>query len=170
MATAGEAVRRSPQSRRRRVGSRSPTAAPVTARKAVRRRPVVVFDTSTGTDAAPLTLTGDVQPEAFSIDGSLVFALNYVGDHYRVQTIELATGERYDTNDRDKVPPEDMHGQAVHGVMSKDRTLLATLYRNPGDADEPAFVHVLDLQHGWSYCADLPAPFGTGPPGPTSSN
>jgi hypothetical protein len=31
--------------------------------------------------------------------------------------------------------------------------------------DEPAFVHVLDLQHGWSYCADLPAPFGTGAPG-----
>jgi hypothetical protein len=26
-------------------------------------------------------------------------------------------------------------------------------------------VHVLDLTHGWSYCADLPAPFGTGPEG-----
>ena len=50
-----------------------------------------------------------------------------------------------------------MHGHAVHGVMSADRTLLATLYRNPGDDDEPAFVHVLDLQDGWSYCADLPA-------------
>ena len=58
-----------------------------------------------------------------------------------------------------------MHGHAVHGVMSEDRTLLATLYRNPANTDEPAFVHVLDLQHGWSYCADLPVPFGTGAPG-----
>jgi hypothetical protein len=83
-----------------------------------------------------------------------------------VQTIELRTGDRYDTSDRNKVvAPEDMHGRAVHGVMSADRTLLATLYRNPGDADEPAFVHVLDLKNGWSHCADLPAPFGTGPSG-----
>ncbi len=111
-------------------------------------------------------LTGDVQPEAFSVDGARMFALDYRGDHYRVQTIELRTGLRYDTSDRNKVvAAEDMRGRAVHGVMSADRTLLATLYRNPGDADEPAFVHVLDLENGWSYCADLPAPFGTGPPG-----
>jgi hypothetical protein len=126
---------------------------------------LVVFDTLAGTELHNLTLTGDVQPEAFSIDGTFVFALNYVGDHYRVQTIALQTGERDDTSDRDKLPPENMKGQAVHGVMSKDRTLLATLYRNPGDGAEPAFVHVLDLQHGWSYCADLPSPFGTGAPG-----
>jgi hypothetical protein len=73
---------------------------------------------------------------------------------------------RYDTIGRDKTsPPEDMHGHAVHGVMSKDHKLLATLYRNPGHAGEPAFVHVIDLVHSWSYCADLPAPFGAGPAG-----
>jgi hypothetical protein len=127
---------------------------------------IVVFDTSVGTPAHKLTLTGDVQPEAFSTDGSLLFVLNHFPDHYRVQTIVLASGDRVDTRDRDKrLSPEDMEGRAVHGVMSKDRTLLATLYRNSADADEPAFVHVLDLQHGWSYCADLPAPFGTGPVG-----
>jgi len=59
-----------------------------------------------------------------------------------------------------------MHGHPVHGVLSADHTLLATLYRDPSDDDEPAFVHVLDLSHGWSFCADLPAPFGTGPAGP----
>ena len=58
-----------------------------------------------------------------------------------------------------------MHGTSVRGVLNADHTLLATLYRNPGDADEPAFVHILDLQNGWAYCADLPAPFGTGPEG-----
>lgn len=126
----------------------------------------VVFDTRDGTEAKRMHLTGDVQPEAFSVDGRLMFALDYRVDHYRVQTIDLTTGERFDTSDRDKtIPPEDMHGQSVHGVMSKDRTLLATLYRNPGNAKEPAFVHVLDLEHGWSYCADLPQPFGTGPLG-----
>ena len=126
---------------------------------------VVVFDPRRSAEVHRSSLEGDVQPEAFSVDGSLIFALDYRGDHYRVQTIDLRTGSRYDTSDRDKVPPEDMHGRAVHGVMSADRTLLATLYRNPGDADEPAFVHVLDLKNSWSYCADLPAPFGTGPPG-----
>lgn len=58
-----------------------------------------------------------------------------------------------------------MHGHAIHGVLSADHTLLATLYRDPTDDAEPAFVHVLDLQNGWSYCADLPEPFGTGAPG-----
>jgi len=125
---------------------------------------VVVFDTGSGSEIYRNSLSGDLQPEAFSVDGTRVFALNHFPDHYRVQTLYLATGERFDTSDRDKsLRPEDMNGQAVHGVMSKDRSLLATLYRNPGDDDEPAFVHVIDLKHGWSYCADLPAPFGTNP-------
>ncbi len=127
---------------------------------------LVVFDPEAGSESHRLTLKGDLRPEAFSVDGKLLFALDNRGDHYRVQTIELATRDRYDTSDRDKtLPPEDMHGAAVRGVMSVDRTLLATLYRNPADGDEPAFVHVLDLEHGWSYCADLPPPFGTGPAG-----
>jgi hypothetical protein len=125
---------------------------------------VVVFDTRTGAEARRLALKGDVQPEAFSVDGTLLFALDYRVGYYRVQTIQLDSGMRFDTTDRDKtIPPDDMHGTSVHGVMSADRTLLATLYRNPGNKEEPAFVHVLDLEHGWSYCADLPPPFGTGP-------
>ena len=99
---------------------------------------LVVFDPLTGTEAKRMTLKGDVQPEAFSVDGKFVFAIDYLVDHYRVHTIEVATGESYDTADRDKtLPPEDMHGQSVHGVMSRDRTLLATLYRNPGNDKSP---------------------------------
>ena len=126
---------------------------------------VVVFDPRVSAEVHRMPLAGDVQPEAFSLDGARMFALDYHGDHYRVQTIEFRTGQRSDTSDRDKTLAEDMHGQSVRGVLSADRTLLATLYRNPGDADEPAFVHVLDLKNSWSYCADLPAPFGTGPAG-----
>jgi hypothetical protein len=125
-----------------------------------------VFDAEAGSVTHHLALSGDVQPEAFSVNGSLVFALDHRGDHYRVQTIDLATGARRDTSDRDKtLEREDMRGTTVRGVLNADRTVLATLYRNPGNADEPAFVHILDLVHAWAYCADLPPPFGTGPPG-----
>ena len=127
---------------------------------------VVVFDPRAGKATRHLTLSGNLQPEAFSVDGKLMFALDYRGDHYRVQTIKIATGRVTDTSDRDKtVSPEDMHGAVVRGVLNRDRTLLATLYRNPGDEEEPAFVHILDLEYGYSYCADLPVPFGTGPEG-----
>jgi hypothetical protein len=126
---------------------------------------IAVIDAKAGREVHHLVLRGDLQPEAFSLDGTQVFALDYRGDHYRVQTIDLTTGDRFDTSDRDKLPQEDMHGASVRGLLSADRTLLATLYRNPGNTDEPAFVHVLDLQHAWSYCADLPSPFGTGPVG-----
>lgn len=127
---------------------------------------IVVFDPAAGTAIHRLTFSGNLQPEAFSVDGKLIFALHYRGDHYRVQTIDLTTGEQHDTTDRDKtLSPEDMHGASVRGVLSTDRSLLATLYRNPGNDEEPAFVHVLDLEYGWSYCADLPKPFGTGPEG-----
>lgn len=127
---------------------------------------LTVFDSEAGSATHHIALSGDVQPEAFSVNGELVFALDHRGDHYRVQTIVLATGERIDTSNRDKtIEREDMRGTTVRGVLNADHTVLATLYRNPGDDDEPAFVHILDLVHGWAYCADLPAPFGTGPPG-----
>ena len=127
---------------------------------------LTVFDSESGAATHHLALAGDVQPEAFSVNGHLVFALDHRGDHYRVQTIRLATGERYDTGNRDKTPEiEEMRGVTVRGVYNTARTVLATLYRNPGDEEEPAFVHILDLVHGWAYCADLPPPFGTGAPG-----
>ena len=125
---------------------------------------LVVFDPATGSETHRIPFTGDVRPEAFSVNGTLVFALDHRGDHYRVQTIILATGERYDTSNRDKtLEREDMHGTTVRGVLNGDRTVLATLYRDPGNDKDPAFVHILDLVHGWAYCADLPRPFGEGP-------
>jgi hypothetical protein len=37
---------------------------------------------------------------------------------------------------------------------------------HPGhEGSSPAFVHLADLQNAWTYCVDLPAPFGSGPPG-----
>jgi len=114
---------------------------------------LTVFDAESGSATHHLALAGDVRPEAFSDNGQLVFALDHRGDHY-------------DTGNRDKTPEiEEMRGVTVRGVYNTARTVLATLYRNPGDEEEPAFVHILDLVHGWAYCADLPPPFGTGAPG-----
>ncbi len=130
-----------------------------------------MFDAEAGGVTRRLAFAADLQPEAFSVDGRMVFALNHLGDHYRVQTIYLATGERNDTSNRDKtLEREDMHGTTVRGVLNADHTVLATLYRDPGDADEPAFVHILDLVHGWAYCADLPAPSGRAHPGAIGSS
>jgi hypothetical protein len=127
---------------------------------------LAVFNTAMGAETRRLDLTGDVIPEAFSIDGRFLFVLENRGDHYGVQTLDLVTSDRYDTNTRDKdVLREVMYGTAVRGVLSADGTLLATLYRNPNGKGEPAFVHVLDLKNAWAYCADLVPPFGTGPEG-----
>ena len=55
-----------------------------------------------------------------------------------------------------------MRGRPVHGVLDTRGRVLATLYVNPDDQDEPAFVHVLNLG-GSTYCVDLPPEFAQGP-------
>ena len=111
------------------------------------------------------SLNGEVEPEAFSPDGTMLFILASSGDGtYRVRTLDLATGDQRDTSDRLKTAePEDMTGLPVHAVLNGE--LLSTLYRDPASVDHPAFVHTLNLATGWSHCADLPAPFGSGPVG-----
>ncbi len=125
---------------------------------------VMVVDSLQGTKTS-LQFEGRLEPEAFALDGRSVVALGYLADgRYRVQTIDLASGERWSTNDRWKAAEkEDMSGIPVRAVMNGD--LLSTLYRDPTSTAHPAFVHTLNLSSGWSHCADLPAPFGTGPVG-----
>ena len=125
---------------------------------------VIVVDSQQATTTT-LRFDGRLEPEAFTIDGGSLVALAYRPDgRYRVQTISIATGERWDTNDRWKLTvPEDMAGVPVRAVMNGN--LLSTLYRDPTSTAHPAFVHTLNLADGWSHCADLPAPFGTGPIG-----
>jgi hypothetical protein len=131
-------------------------------------RPTTRLQLRTGPDAtidADLDLAADIEPEAFALgrwDPTGVFVLDHRGDHYRVQRLDLATGEHDDVSDRDKNPGEDMRGRPVHGVLDSRNRVLATLYVNPHDADDPAFVHVLNLG-GNTYCVDLPAEFAEGP-------
>lgn len=128
------------------------------------RTQLVVVDGASGVVRAEFDLPGDVEPEAFSIDGSQLVVLDHRQVGYRVQLLDLTTGDRYDTSDENKNPIGDMTGHRVRGVLSEDRTLLATLYQNPDDPEEPAFVHVLDLS-GFAYCVDLLAAFGESPDG-----
>jgi hypothetical protein len=128
------------------------------------RTKVVVVDGATGAERASYDLAGDVEPEAFSIDGSMLVVLDHRQVGYRVQLLDLATGERYDTSDENKNPIGDMYGTRLRGVLSEDRSLLATLYQNPDDPEIPAFVHVLNLS-GFAYCVNLPAAFGAHPDG-----
>jgi hypothetical protein len=131
-------------------------------------RPTTHLQVRSGSDATigpDLQLAADIEPEAFGTtryDPSGVYVLDHLGDHYRVQRLDLLTGEHIDVGDRDKNPGEEMRGRPVHGVLDSSGTMLATLYVNPDDEDEPAFVHVLNLG-GTTYCVDLPAAFADGP-------
>ena len=131
---------------------------------AVASTTIVVVDGISGAQRARYDFPGNVEPEAFSIGGDQLVVLDHHEVGYRVQLLDLTTGYRSDTFDENKNPIGDMTGHRVRGVLSEDRTLLATLYQNPGDPEEPAFVHVLDLS-GFAYCVDLPAAFGESPDG-----
>jgi hypothetical protein len=122
---------------------------------------LVVFDAKSGT-GAPIDVDGDFEPEAFGAYPTSLFGLAHTADHYRVVVLDTVTGARSDVSDSDKEPAVDMRGHPIHGVLDAGRTRLSTLYVNPEDTDEPAFVHVLDLR-GWSYCVDLPEEFASGP-------
>jgi hypothetical protein len=132
---------------------------------------IVVINAETGV-IRDFGATGHVRPEVFQRDGSYLFVLDdrpaAAPTYYRVQSIEVATGQRFDTNSRDKGEErEDMTGAPVRAISSADGVMLSTLYRNPGK-NPTAFVHIINLEMGYTYCADLPAPFGTGAPGTDS--
>jgi PQQ-like domain len=127
---------------------------------------VLDFDPATGGVRWKQTFEGTVEPEAFSLDGSLVFAARIYDDRYHVHVLEPATGEQWPTAGRDKAkPPEDMYGTVIQAALSPDGRQLATLYRDPTSADHTAFVHLLALDSGLTECIDLYAPFGTSSPG-----
>jgi hypothetical protein len=130
-------------------------------------------------------LPGIVEPDAFTVDGSGLFVLEWLPaaapDHYRVRLLDLPSGkvEPLWTRDKQPIPPdaeEEMRGEGRQAVLSADRQMLYTLYTHqPGHqhtrdllagarGNVHAFVHCLHLTQRWAYCLDLPHPFGEGPP------
>jgi len=121
---------------------------------------VVRFD---GSAPVHLKLTGNIEPEAFSADGTTIFALDYrpalQPDRYRVRRIDVASATISDVPSNDKEVRGDMQGVARTQALSPDGHRLYTLYTVPG-AQPRAFVHVLSLDAQTANCVDLPVPFG----------
>ncbi|MEV0387813.1 hypothetical protein [Nonomuraea sp. NPDC050643] len=133
-----------------------------------------------------LRLAGNIEPEAFSPDGSTLYVLDRLPpsapDRYRVRAYDLTRGrmEALRTRDKRPIPPgqeEEMRGRGRQAVLDPAQNVLYTLYTHQdahlhtrdlaaGTDLSPgvhAFVHVLHLDQRWAYCLDLPAPFGLGP-------
>jgi len=140
-----------------------------------------------GGERVRLDLPGNLEPEAFSVDGQRLFVLDYLPptapDRYRVRMLDLNTRrlEPLLTRVKSAVPPgaeEEMRGEGRQAVYDPTRGLLYTLYTHQPDhlhtrdlvagaregaAHVHAFVHTLSLREQWAYCIDLPAPFGERP-------
>jgi len=151
-------------------------------RPAGRDRTTIVIADAAG-ERSRLDLSGNLEPEAFSDDGRLLYVLDYLPpeqpDRYRVRAVDLATRTLTAlwTRDKKSIPPgaeETMRGEGRQAVYDRSRKILFTLYTHQPDhqhtrdligarADKPdvhAFVHSLNLEQGWAYCIDLPGPFG----------
>ena len=145
---------------------------------------VVVADVSSSAAPRRFRLEGNYEPEAFSVDGRMLYLISYVPPSnpaaYRVVSLDLANGKVRDVYGRYKVPPETMSGTRLTQVAAPNGGRLYTLYTNQPAAysagtegaeprfameDDAAFVHTLSLGDGWAFCVDLPDPFGVGDPG-----
>lgn len=112
---------------------------------------------------------------------------------YRVASLHLGGGRVSDVVGRYKAPPETMAGTRLNQILAPAGDRLYTLYTSQpaayaqgasdadggaytegaGYVDGPvawsggsrpvAFVHVLDLERRWAFCAELPRIFGPGP-------
>jgi hypothetical protein len=126
--------------------------------------PLVV--TGLGGDTRRFDLEGNFEPEAFSLDLSSLYLIEYTPapapDRYRVRRLDLGSGAVEQVTSRDgELVQEEMRGSAREHVLSPDGSHLFTLYAI--DTLGSAFVHVLNLAEGWAYCVDLPLPFGKTP-------
>ncbi len=148
------------------------------------RSTILIVETGGGQHR--LDLPGNCVPDAFTVDGTALFVLEWLPprapDRYRVRLVELRTGTFTGmlTRDKQPVPPgteEQMRALGRLAVPDPAGNLLYTLYTpKPGgplsggaggagaapewSTESGAFVHVLDTQVGWAYCLDLPDPFG----------
>lgn len=129
--------------------------------------------------ARDLILEGNLDPEAFTLDGKTMVAVEYLPalnpDHYSVRLVNLATGDIRPVPDQpghfpNNKPRPRMRGYARTQVTGPGGRFLYTYYSSSEPINEDheryfAFVHVLDLELGEAYCIDLAPPFGTGPDG-----
>ena len=134
---------------------------------------IVVTDPAGDGPTRRYELTGNFEPEAFSVDDTRLFLIQYLPAEaptaYRVTFLDLGSGDVRSVFGRFKTPPERMPGIRLAQVFDPATEQLYTLYTNRAAeyakgswADssyggrEVSFVHVLNLRKGWAYCAGLP--------------
>ena len=137
------------------------------------RTSIVVADPAGDGAARRYRLIGNFEPEAFSVDDTRLFLIQYLPAEaptaYRVTFLDLGSGRVRSVFGRFKTPPERMPGIRLAQVFDPATEQLYTLYTNRAaeytqgswaDASygerEVSFVHVLNLRKGWAYCAGLP--------------
>jgi DNA-binding beta-propeller fold protein YncE len=138
---------------------------------------LVVVDWTGATKPRTYRLDGNLEPEAFSFDGSGLFLISYVPPAdptgYRVARLDLASGKVASVSTGVKGVVETMSGTRLEQVVSPDGTMLYTLYTTqPAEyaelrhhAGRPvAFVHTLSLDEGWAHCVGLPRELWGGDP------
>jgi hypothetical protein len=138
-----------------------------------RHTTIVVADPSDAHASRTYRLDGNLEPEAFSTDGELLFVIQYLPPEdpslYRVAALELEDGDVYPVPGRDKTWSRRMPGTRLEQVLAPDGGQLYTLYSSQpssyaagvdpaqaGAGGPVAFVHVLSLNEGWAFCLGLP--------------
>jgi hypothetical protein len=137
------------------------------------RTTIVVADPTGGRAPHRYVLTGNYEPEAFAIDDTRLFLIQYLPalapSAYRVTFLDLESGRVHPVFGRFDSPPERMPGVRLAQLFDPTAEQLYTLYTNEPAAHfhdhwqdasygdrEVSFVHVLNLRQGWAYCAGLP--------------
>jgi YVTN family beta-propeller protein len=140
------------------------------------RAATVVVVARDGNPPRRYELAGNLEPEAFSVDMTTLFVLDYspalAPVRYQVRQVDLASGKVLDVISPDKDLQRAMGATARNQALAPDGRRLYTLYTLVGDdaaaAARPAFVHVLSLDGKWAHCVHLPPPFGNAPEGPSA--
>ncbi len=137
------------------------------------RTTIVVTDPTGERKTRRYDLSGNFEPEAFSIDDTRLFLIQYLPaeapSSYRVTFLHLGNGTVRQVFGRFKTPPARMPGVRLEQVYDPTSEQLYTLYTNRATSSyddewenasygdrEVSFVHVLNLRRGWAYCAGLP--------------
>jgi hypothetical protein len=113
-------------------------------------------------------LEGNIEPEAFSTDGSSLFVLQYTPAlnpvEYQVRRLDLGTGELGTVAGPDGPDggQERMAATARTQAWAPNGEVVYTLYSTySASGAATSFVHVLNVAEGWAYCLGLDQPVGS---------
>lgn len=142
-----------------------------------RRTRIAVVRTDGSQGAASYNLKGNFELEGFSTSGRQLFLLEYMPamnpTNYELRRLQLESGRVRQIPESKQNAPGSMRGTGRISSFSPSGHELYTLYTQQGpnyahggathkSGHTYAFVHLLNLEGGWTHCIDLRAPFGTG--------